>query len=143
MPLEGCYGPPRRRHAIPSTGHVTSTLLRNVNKLRMFTFMLENTVAWFLQLIVGSVGTALAMLAIAFLSIGMLNGRFEVMKTIRIIVGLFILFGAPAISEGLMMGARNGISHDRARDAVPPRPQIPTTVPAFDPYAGAAVPWNQ
>lgn len=101
---------------------------------------LTGAISWLLQLLTGSLAITLAILAVAFLGIQMLGGRVSRAKSVRVIVGAFILFGAPAISQGVLASARDGALEREAQQSSPPPPQLPATAPEFDPYAGAATP---
>jgi hypothetical protein len=59
-----------------------------------------------------------------------------------VIMGCFILFGAPIIAKGFMdliRGNQQGAPSQLAAQSPPPIP-LPTRPPQFDPYAGASVP---
>lgn len=100
---------------------------------------LSTALTWLEQLLLGQMATMIAILAIGFASFAMLQGRLEVRTSLRIILGCFILFGAPAIAQGLvaMAGTPSGgvtflaPAADYHGNVVPP---------AFDPYAGASTP---
>jgi type IV secretory pathway VirB2 component (pilin) len=100
---------------------------------------------WVQGTLLGSVATMLAVLAIASLGFAMLSGRLEVRRGLAVLIGCFILFGAPSIAKGLMGAAQN--DSNLAVGAPPPPPVYaqpqPSAAPpanAYDPYAGAAVP---
>jgi len=69
----------------------------------------------------------------------MLQGRLAVREGGRIIIGCFILFGAPLIAQGIMATIR-GEDRTGSQPVAPPPVAIPTSPPQFDPYAGASVP---
>jgi len=97
--------------------------------------------AWLAQLMTGSIGTAIAVIAVAWTGFSMLHGRISARDAARIVLGCFILFGAPTI-------ARSFLGH-QAPSRPAARAEIYTTPPGFvappsqqnnDPYAGASVP---
>lgn len=103
---------------------------------------------WVDALIRGSVGTAIAIIAIVAIGMLMLAGRMPVRKAAGAILGSFILFGAPTIVGGLMTGTDVAIASVDVEDVpvepvpiAPPPSTYPSPPPsAYDPYAGASVP---
>ena len=95
---------------------------------------------WIDAVVFGEVAIALCVLAVAFVGFAMLTGRFAMRGGLRVLLGCFILLGAPVIAGGLI-GAGN------VEDSAPFEPQPsnqhtdqPTRdlPPAnFDPYSGA------
>lgn len=105
-------------------------------------------VTWVQDIILGSVATTVAVIAIAAIGLLMLTGRLPVRRGITVLFGCFILFGAASIAAGLR-GASAAIP-----DAGAPAPgsqpiMMPGIEPALiappaapiseDPYAGAAI----
>ena len=98
--------------------------------------------SWVERLLTGPLGTTLAVLAVGWFGLGLLTGRLAVRRGGLLLLGCFVLFGAPGIARGLL-----GLAGDtgRARPApvaqtiTPPPPAVPSP-PPFDPYAGASVP---
>jgi hypothetical protein len=74
----------------------------------------------------------------------MLAGRLSVRPGLSVILGSFILFGAPTIARGI--GASAGGDRAAILPTLPPPPVTSAGVPASgqpansDPYAGASVP---
>lgn len=107
-----------------------------------FNSALAQALVWTASVITGSVGQTLAVLAIAFTGFAMLTGRIDWRRGGQVVVGCFILFGAPAIASGIVefalghQGARPAASTDPAIKPIP----VPAKPPQFDPYAGASVP---
>lgn len=103
---------------------------------------LPSATNWFAGLATGSIATSFAIIAIALVGLGMLQGRIDVRRGAATILGCFLLFGAPAIAAALM-------NLDRSEQAVPVNPTEPSinsaanspTVPQAqpDPYAGASL----
>ncbi len=100
---------------------------------------------WIQAALLGSLATTVAVIAVAFVGVAMLAGRIDLRRGATIVVGCFILFGAPTIAAGLMRASElSGTAADVAVVvAAPPPPPPPTVVPPstpYDPYAGASVP---
>lgn len=100
--------------------------------------VLVDAVSWLAELLSGSLGIVIAILAVALVGFGMLQGRLPLRAGLRVVLGCFILFGAPAIARGLAGAA---LSSSTGLAQVPP-PQIstPSEAPQYDPYAGATLP---
>lgn len=100
-------------------------------------------VNWLTGTLLGSVATALAMVAIALVGLSMLTGRMQARAAAQVALGCFLLFGASSIASGLMAFGRS----DGEAAAPPwldiqqaPAPRALPTPPGYDPYAGASVP---
>ncbi|HWU74476.1 MAG TPA: TrbC/VirB2 family protein [Sphingomonas sp.] len=104
-------------------------------------------ISWLQDLLLGTVATSIAVIAIAAIGFGMLSGRVNIRHGATVVLGCFILFGASTIVNGLRYAA-GGVGGDTAPPVVvvapppPPPPHVqPSGVPApYDPYAGASVP---
>jgi type IV secretory pathway VirB2 component (pilin) len=95
---------------------------------------------WLEQLLTGSVGTTVATIVIAIAGIVMMQGHLAPRRAVTVILGAFILFGAPAIAAGIVAAAKGQRARsDRAVSVTPP-PALPGAAPQFDPYAGASTP---
>jgi type IV secretory pathway VirB2 component (pilin) len=94
---------------------------------------------WISSTLLGSVGTSVAVISIAWLGFEMLGGRLSVHRGVTIILGCFILFGAPSIAAAFMQLARNQAPTAPLPTVDPsPAPSLPSKAPpASDPYAGA------
>jgi hypothetical protein len=76
-----------------------------------------------------------------------LSGRVDLRHGVTVLLGCFMLFGAPVIAKALR-GTVGGVEVDYAGRAVPilefpvipPRALPQQKTDSFDPYAGAAVP---
>jgi len=104
---------------------------------------LPTAVHWVEALFLGNLGTAIAVLGVALLGLGMLQGRLSLRAAGRVILGIFILFGAPSLVRELMDSTRNNAAETSVgvAPAPPPPPRMPVPPPTnSDPYAGAAVP---
>ena len=109
--------------------------------------MLVAAISWLQDLLLGTVATSIAVIAIAAIGFGMLTGRVNIRHGATVVLGCFILFGASTIVNGLRYAA-SGVGGDTAPPVVvvapppPPPPHVqPSGMPApYDPYAGASVP---
>jgi type IV secretion system protein VirB2 len=103
---------------------------------------LADAVYWVEGILTGPVGTSLAILAIGGVGLAMLQGRLSARDGLRVVLGCFILFGAPVIAQGLAGIARVS-SGPISSPAPAPLPKL-TPPPApkrdADPYAGASMP---
>lgn len=96
---------------------------------------------WVHDLLLGTSGVVVAVIAIAGIGFAMLQGRIAWRYSVRAVLGCFILFGAPLIAAGLLRMAES----DSASSAKPIVALEPITIPSrpappADPYAGASLP---
>lgn len=100
-------------------------------------------VAWIEQALLGTAATAVAVICVAGLGYALLTGRVPVRRAITVLVGCFILFGAPGIAAGLSAWiTREPPSPLTVSE--PAAPQFPVVPPAstrtapdpFNPYPG-------
>jgi type IV secretory pathway VirB2 component (pilin) len=99
---------------------------------------------WIEGTLLGSIATIVAVIAVAWLGLMMLDGRLELRRGLVVLVGCFVLFGAPVIANGLR---DPGASDVLETASAPPLLVVPILPPEngderdpFHPYAGAAVP---
>lgn len=100
-------------------------------------------VDWAVATLFGSVATGVAVLAVAFLGFGMLAGRIDWRTGVRVVLGIFILFGAPMIARELMALGRNGDTVESSQvtaGGIQQQPTVPENASVADPYAGAGLP---
>lgn len=99
---------------------------------------------WVEGVFFGQVGTVVAVLAVAGFGFAMLQGMVPVRKGLRILLGCFILFGAPTIAQAMLALAERGSGSPAATiepvAETPPAPVPSPPPPTSDPYAGASVP---
>lgn len=91
---------------------------------------------WISDVAFGPLAVTLCVLAVAFVGFVMLTGRMPVRMGLRVVLGCFVLLGAPVIASGLMEFSRDP-QVDRPPPALkePAREELP---PAnYDPFAGA------
>ena len=103
---------------------------------------LIGAVDWTRAVLLGSISTGAAVLAVAAIGLLMLSGRIPVRRGATVVIGCFVLFSAATMADGLV----NGMARSDAEPVAPPvapqasyTPAAPKPVP-YDPYAGASVP---
>jgi type IV secretory pathway VirB2 component (pilin) len=100
--------------------------------------------SWLQGALLGTVATIVAVIAVASVGLMMLSGRLDIRRGVTVLVGCFILLGAPAIAAGIktFLAGGGAAAASYAEDAPPPPPPAsPPPPPANpDPYAGASVP---
>lgn len=99
---------------------------------------------WVQNMLLGTLATIIAIIAIASIGFAMLLGRIEMRRGITVLMGCFILFGASAIANGLRSATSSVVTTYGV--GVPPTPLVVPHYSAadqnanpFDPYAGASV----
>jgi len=100
---------------------------------------------WLQDALLGTVATTLAVLAVAGIGFLLLTGRLHLRRGSSVLLGCFLLFGAPVIAAGLLGDREETVVTVPAPPVASPTP-LPRPMPlaspsaVFDPYAGAAVP---
>lgn len=97
--------------------------------------------AWLEHLLLGSIATMIIALAVGTTGAAMLAGRIDVRRGATVILGCFLLFGAPVIAAGLydvLTGGGNLTAE--ASSPAPKAISVHRLTDPYDPYAGAAVP---
>ncbi len=99
-------------------------------------------VDWLIAMLLGTVGTSIAVIAIAVLGFAMLQGRMPVRRGAIIVMGCFILFSSQTIAAGLLKALSAAPEYEvPVSTNAPPAYVAPSPPPvAYDPYAGASVP---
>lgn len=107
-----------------------------------------SAVQWVQTLLLGSLATSLAVIAIASVGLLMLSGRVNLRRGATVILGCFILFGAASIAQGLRSVTGSFVDSPVRVQPVPvppaalidlsPPPSDPANGPV-DPYAGASI----
>jgi type IV secretory pathway VirB2 component (pilin) len=103
-------------------------------------------VRWLEGTLLGTAATSVAVICVAAVGLMMLSGRIDARRAGTVLIGCFILFGAPGIAAALHALAGGGDSPPPAAEPFyepppyvpPPAPPPPPANP--DPYAGASVP---
>lgn len=104
---------------------------------------LTNAVSWVEMLLLGQLGSAIAIIAVALTGISMWSGHLSYRDGVRVLVGCFILFGAPTMAgglTGLVARAPVAVTIDVSPTLQPNPSRVAPpaqTANPFDPYAGA------
>lgn len=93
---------------------------------------------WVQALLLGSLATMIAGIAVAFAGAGMLTGRLDWREGARVILGCAIIFGAGRIAGALMNGDADPAGAPMIGGVAPAPLDAPAADTGFDPYAGAA-----
>ena len=111
--------------------------------------VLLSAVLWLQNVLLGPIATAIAIIAVAGLGYMALSGRIDLRRGASVVIGCFVMFGAPTIARGIQAVAG---APDPGFFSAPPVAQVqdpvivPTPAPAvdtYDPYAGASVAQHQ
>ncbi|MDB5580081.1 MAG: type secretion protein [Bradyrhizobium sp.] len=101
-------------------------------------------VTWIEHALLGTAATAIAVICVAAVGYQFLTGHIPARRAVTVIVGCFILFGAPSIAGALSALAGHEPAGDAVEQAAPsapeaaPMPLAPSPAPPnpFDPYSG-------
>lgn len=110
--------------------------------------VLVNASEWITGLLRGPLAAALAILAVAAIGALMLRGRVSVRHAAQVLLGCFVLFGAASLAASFRALADYGLGGTPApapvvAEAPPSLDEAPTQNAVYDPYAGAAVRYNE
>lgn len=104
-------------------------------------------VQWLEGTLLGSVATAVAVIAVGCIGFLLLSGRIDVRRAAQVIFGCFILFGASTIAAGIVWEVDGDGTAPQIAAVTPqapvyaaPAPTEPVKAVPYDPYAGAAIP---
>ncbi|GGD53863.1 hypothetical protein GRI62_04485 [Erythrobacter arachoides] len=100
---------------------------------------IDAAMSWITGILLGELAATLCVIAIAFVGYSMLTGRLAIRRGAQVVLGCFVLLGAPAIADG-MIGLWDPDWRDEAQGAqtvvfeARPRGEL---VPAdYSPYLG-------
>lgn len=65
----------------------------------------ESSLTWIETVLFGQVAVTLCVLAVAFIGLLMLTGRLPLRRGMMVVIGCFVLLGAPVIAYGVMFAA--------------------------------------
>ena len=96
-------------------------------------------VQWIQAVLVGGLTTPIAVLAIAGVGFGLLGGRLEPRRALRVVLGCFILFGAPTIVGALKTAISSSVAIAElaptpVAPVVPAAPAIPNSRKGANPF---------
>ncbi len=92
-------------------------------------------VAWVQDMLLGTAATSIAIICVAGVGYQFLTGRVPARRAMTVILGCFILFGAPGIAAALGALASREAVTDTTEQVPPPPPQV---VPISRPPSRAA-----
>lgn len=96
---------------------------------------------WLVSLVTGSLALGLCVVAIALVGLLMLGGRLPIRDGLRVVLGCFVLLGAPVVAAAFVTAGQEvseaPVPPEPPRQLSDPRGDLPPS--AFDPYAGASL----
>ncbi|WP_443025256.1 TrbC/VirB2 family protein [Sphingomonas sp. QA11] len=104
---------------------------------------------WLQGTLLGTVAMTVAVMAIAWIGLMMLSGRIHYRRSVTVILGCFVIFGASSIVAGVTATVSGSRAPQAGISPSIPQPETPRNTPAnpappaprsYDPYAGASVP---
>ena len=93
---------------------------------------------WVEALLLGSVATSVAVIAVAVVGMLMLSGRIDRRRAGAVVAGCFLIFGASSIARGIAGTVSAAPAPDPEPIVRPPLAPPSPVVDGYDPYAGAA-----
>ena len=96
---------------------------------------------WLADVATGSIAVGAATIAVAAIGFGMLAGHVDLRRGATVILGCFILFAAPFLSNTFVQWANGGNEAPPQMATASPLPPTPAPPPyqPNDPYAGASL----
>ena len=101
---------------------------------------LGSAVGWLTGTLLGSVAVMLCVIAVAMVGLLMLGGRMLVRQAAMVVIGCFVVLGAPIIAASFIGAGREVVgTTGPAEVSLPDRAERPALPPPdYDPYAGAS-----
>ncbi len=100
---------------------------------------MASSLEWINGVLFGQIAVGLCVLAVAFVGFQMLTGRLALRRGLQVILGCFVLLGAPVIAAGFVSSFDAGIEPPPplvpTMEEFPPRDDLPPA--SRDPYSGA------
>lgn len=107
---------------------------------------ITSALGWIEGTALGTVATAVAVVAAAWVGFLMLSGRIDIRRAAHVVFGCFIIFGASTIAAGIQAAifGTPELAPEEVDVTPPPPPAFPTApantdAAAYDPYAGAGL----
>ncbi|MEL7217235.1 MAG: TrbC/VirB2 family protein, partial [Pseudomonadota bacterium] len=101
---------------------------------------IATSLEWINDLLFGQVAVSLCVIAVAFVGFQMLTGRWPLRLGFRVILGCFVLLGAPTIAAGLISTFEDRPAVVAVIPVDPAESRRGELEPAeYDPYAGASL----
>ena len=79
-------------------------------------------VQWLEGVLLGSVATIIAVLAVACLGLLLMSGRIDLRRAVQVIFGCFVLFGASSIARGIIAAISGDTGVPAISAMAPPTP---------------------
>lgn len=103
---------------------------------------IANSVSWIADTLLGELAISLCVVAVALVGFSMLTGRLSLRRGARVVLGCFILLGAPVLAANLTglaqdSGPPSAVVFDVYGDTLGPREELAPAV--FDPDAPSFV----
>ena len=104
---------------------------------------LSSAVEWITSLLFGSLAIGLCIIAVAFIGMLMLTGRIDFRRAGFVVIGCFVLLGAPMIATGFIGAFQEATPPSPimvaplADPSLQPRVELPPST--YDPYGGASL----
>ena len=106
------------------------------------TYAINEATDWLESTLLGELAVGLCVIAVAVLGMMMLSGRFPVRKGLQVVLGCFVLLGAPLLASAFTTGTKStqlakssgpvpSPLGEKGREELPPAD--------YDPYAGASL----
>ncbi len=95
---------------------------------------------WVTGTLFGGLATGLCVVAVAFIGLRLMTGDMAIRDGLRVVLGCFVLLGAPFIALGLLNVTGQSGSPAQTVAVAVALPEVPT--PPYDPYLGASVRWD-
>lgn len=96
---------------------------------------------WLTGTLFGPLAASLCVMAVAFVGLLLMTGRLSIQDGLKVVLGCFVLLGAPAIAAGLRSVAESTAlpTPPQASIVMPTTPAPPLPPSSYDPYAGASL----
>lgn len=104
--------------------------------------VLQSSVDWISGILLGSVAIGLCVIAVAIVGLMLLSGRLAFREGFRVVLGCFVLLGAPVIASaftGAWQNAPQPATVFIAEPSPPANPRADLPPADYDPYAGASL----
>lgn len=101
---------------------------------------LSDAMSWPLSLLSGPLSLSIASVAVVCFGMLLLDGRIRWRRGISVVLGCFLVFGAPTLTRAFDgVNKRPSSASDGSTSPDLKTPSLNTTASEYDPYAGAAV----
>lgn len=100
---------------------------------------LADAIGWLGDTVFGTVAITLCVIAVAAIGLLMLSGRLPVRRGLQVVLGCFILLGAPIIAATFSDTLREPSTPLPPPVAAPASPRGDLPPADYDPYAGASL----